>query len=572
MRQTNTFIPTEREMPGYAEAISHKYLIKAGMIKQISAGIYTYLPLANRVLEKIKGIIREEHEKIGATELLMPILQSKEYWEESGRWKKMGPELIRVKDRKDQEYAMSPTAEEMIVQAVRNMVTSYKNLPINLYQIQTKFRDEIRPRLGLLRCKEFIMKDAYSFHTNQESLDKTYNDMYMIYSNIFDKCGLKYRAVEADSGNIGGSNTHEFQALAEIGEDTIVYTDESDSAANIEMAGVSEKNYQMNNDDLKEKELVETPNVKTIRDLAEFLNCDEKDTVKAIAIKDEKGYYLILLRGDHTLNEVKVKKYLGISDYEMTDVKEIQDIYLSFDGFMGPIGLGKEVKIYADNAIKYMKNYTVGANKENYHYINVNNNDYNVEGYYDLREIQEGEIAEDGSHGKVKFAKGIEIGQIFKLGTIYSEKMNGTYLDENGKAKPYIMGCYGIGVSRLIAAIIEQNNDENGIIWPKEVAPYLVHLICLDMKKEEQKEISEKIYTKLLKENIEVLYDDRIERPGVKFNDVDLIGLPLQIIVGKKVSDGITEIKIRRTGEKKEVKVEELIENLEKIIKEKGIR
>ena len=397
MRQTNTFIPTEREMPGYAEAISHKYLIKAGMIKQISAGIYTYLPLANRVLEKIKGIIREEHEKIGATELLMPILQSKEYWEESGRWKKMGPELIRVKDRKEQEYAMSPTAEEMIVQTVRNMVTSYKNLPINLYQIQTKFRDEIRPRLGLLRCKEFIMKDAYSFHTNQESLDKTYNDMYMIYSNIFDKCGLKYRAVEADSGNIGGSNTHEFQALAEIGEDTIVYTDESDYAANIEMAGVSEKNYQMNNDDLKEKKLVETPNVKTIRDLAEFLNCDEKDTVKAIAIKDEKGYYLILLRGDHTLNEVKVKKYLGISDYEMTDVKEIQDIYLSFDGFMGPIGLGKEVKIYADNAIKYMKNYVVGANKENYHYINVNNNDYNVEGYYDLREIAEGEIAEDGS-------------------------------------------------------------------------------------------------------------------------------------------------------------------------------
>lgn len=397
MKQTNTFIPTEREMPGYAEAISHKYLIKAGMIKQISAGIYTYLPLANRVLEKIKGIIREEHEKIGATELLMPILQSKEYWEESGRWKKMGPELIRVKDRKDQEYAMSPTAEEMIVQAVRNMVTSYKNLPINLYQIQTKFRDEIRPRLGLLRCKEFIMKDAYSFHTNQESLDKTYNDMYMIYSNIFDKCGLKYRAVEADSGNIGGSNTHEFQALAEIGEDTVVYTDESDYAANIEMAGVSENNYQMNNDDLKEKKLVETPNVKTIRDLAEFLKCDEKDTVKAIAIKDEKGYYLILVRGDHTLNEVKVKKYLGISDYEMTDVKEIQDIYLSFDGFMGPIGLGKEVKIYADNAIKYMKNYVVGANKENYHYINVNNNDYNVEGYYDLREIAEGEIAEDGS-------------------------------------------------------------------------------------------------------------------------------------------------------------------------------
>ena len=397
MKQTNTFIPTEREMPGYAEAISHKYLIKAGMIKQISAGIYTYLPLANRVLEKIKNIIREEHEKIGATELLMPILQSKEYWEESGRWKKMGPELIRVKDRKDQEYAMSPTAEEMIVQAVRNMITSYKNLPINLYQIQTKFRDEIRPRLGLLRCKEFIMKDAYSFHTSQESLDKTYNDMYMIYSNIFDKCGLKYRAVEADSGNIGGSNTHEFQALAEIGEDTIVYTDESDYAANIEMAGVSENNYQMNNDDLKEKKLVETPNVKTIRDLAEFLKCDEKDTVKAIAIKDEKGYYLILVRGDHTLNEVKVKKYLGISDYEMTDVKEIQDIYLSFDGFMGPIGLGKEVKIYADNAIKYMKNYVVGANKENYHYINVNNNDYNVEGYYDLREIVEGEIAEDGS-------------------------------------------------------------------------------------------------------------------------------------------------------------------------------
>ena len=492
MRQSRTFIPTTREVPSSAEAISHKLLIKAGMVKQVSAGVYTYLPLATKVIQNIERVIREEHDKIGAVELLMPLLQSEDYWKESGRWYKMGDELMRLKDRKGAGYALSPTAEEIICQTVNNMLTSYKQLPMNLYQIQTKFRDEMRPRLGLLRGKEFIMKDGYSFHDSPESLRETYLDYYNAYSNIFDRFELKYRAVKADSGNIGGSYTHEFQALAEIGEDTIAYTEESDYAANIETAAVVEQNYTMPSGfEKKERELLETPDQQTIDDIAAYCGVEVNRAMKALALKADGEFYLVLMRGNDQLNDIKFMKATGTSEVEMATEQEIEEVMGSVVGYMGPFGI-KNCKVIGDNAIKYMYNHSCGANKKGYHYINVNPGDYEVDAYYDLRMIEEGDIAEDLS-GKIKFAKGIEVGQVFELGKGYSEAMNITYLDANGRANHFYMGCYGIGVSRVISAIIEQHNDEKGIIWPKEVAPFQVHLVCVDVKKQEQLELSEKL-------------------------------------------------------------------------------
>ena len=566
MRQSRTFIPTTREVPSSAEAISHKLLIKAGMVKQVSAGVYTYLPLATKVIQNIEKIIRDEHDKIGASELLMPILQSEDYWKESGRWYKMGDELVRVTDRKGAGYALSPTAEEIICQTVNNMVTSYKQLPVNLYQIQTKFRDEIRPRLGLLRGKEFIMKDGYSFHDSPESLRETYNDYYQAYSNIFDRLGLKYRAVKADSGNIGGSYTHEFQALAEVGEDTIVYTEESDYAANIETAAVVEENYTMPTDyEKKERSLLETPNQQTIDDVAAYCGVEVNRAMKALALKADGEFYLVLMRGNDQLNDIKFMKATGTSEVEMATEQEIEEVMGSVAGYMGPFGI-KNCKVIGDNAIKYMYNHSCGANKKRFHYINVNPGDYEVDAYYDLRMIEEGDLAEDLS-GPVKFAKGIEVGQVFELGKGYSESMDITYLDANGRANHFYMGCYGIGVSRVISAIIEQHNDENGIIWPKEVTPYQVHLVCVDIKKEEQVKQSEELYKQLTEAGYEVLYDDRAERAGVKFNDADLIGIPLQVVVGKKVGEGIVEVKERETLEKVDTKVEDVLSKVEAFYK-----
>ena len=564
MKQTKTFIPTTREVPANAEAISHKLLIKAGMVKQVSAGVYTYLPLANNIIEKIKKVIREEHDKIDAAELIMPLLQSQEHWEKSGRWGKMGDELMRVKDRKGAGYALQPTSEEVICQTVDNMVTSYKQLPLNLYQIQTKFRDEIRPRLGLLRCKEFIMKDAYSFHDSPESLREMYNDYYQAYSNIYDRLELKYRAVQADSGNIGGSYTHEFQALAEVGEDTIVYTDNSDYAANIETAKVVEENYSLPEFERKERSLLETPAQETIDDIAAFCGVEVNRAMKGLALNADGNLYLVLMRGNDQLNEIKFKKATNTHEVRMATPEEIESMG-SVVGYMGPFGI-ENCTVIADHAVKYMYNHSCGANKKGFHYINVNHGDYEVDGYYDLRMIEEGDLAEDLS-GPVKFAKGIEIGQIFELGKGYSESMDITYLDANGRANHFYMGCYGIGVSRLLSAIIEQHNDEYGIIWPKEVAPYQVHLLCVDVKKEEQLALSEKIYKQLRDAKIEVLFDDRAERAGVKFNDADLIGIPLQIIVGKKAGENTVEIKERRTGEKTEVSSENVLEIVQNFYK-----
>ena len=555
MKQSKVFIPTMREVPSEAEALSHQLLLKAGLIKQSTSGIYSYLPLATRVLNHISKIIREEMESIDAVEILMPALQQAELWEESGRWGAYGPELMRLKDRNGREFALGPTHEEVVTSIVRDELKSYKQLPLTLFQIQSKFRDEKRPRFGLLRGREFIMKDAYSFHADEASLDQTYQEMYNAYSRIFKRVGINARPVVADSGAIGGNHTHEFMALSEIGEDTIVYSENSDYAANIEKAEVK---YYPNekHTDIKSLEKIETPNIKTAQELADFLNRPIDEIVKTMIFKVDGEFMMFLVRGHHELNDVKVKAYFETDNVEMATQDEIVNLLGANPGSLGPIH-NKDIKIIADNFVKDLNNIVIGANEDGYHYINANvERDFNIDEYGDFRFILEGEPLSDGS-GNAKFAEGIEVGQVFKLGTKYSEAMNAKFLDNQGKAQPLIMGCYGIGVSRTLSAIVEQNNDENGIIWPKSVTPFDLHLITINPKKEEQLELGDKLYSEL-QSKYDVLYDDRKERAGVKFNDADLIGLPIRIVVGKNASEGIVEVKVRQTGESEEVHVNEL--------------
>ncbi|MDO0978286.1 proline--tRNA ligase [Staphylococcus hominis] len=555
MKQSKVFIPTMREVPSEAEALSHQLLLKAGLIKQSTSGIYSYLPLATRVLNHISKIIREEMENIDAVEILMPALQQAELWEESGRWGAYGPELMRLKDRNGREFALGPTHEEVVTSIVRDELKSYKQLPLTLFQIQSKFRDEKRPRFGLLRGREFIMKDAYSFHADEASLDQTYQEMYNAYSRIFKRVGINARPVVADSGAIGGNHTHEFMALSEIGEDTIVYSENSDYAANIEKAEVK---YYPNekHTDIKSLEKIETPNIKTAQELADFLNRPIDEIVKTMIFKVDGEFMMFLVRGHHELNGVKVKAYFETDNVEMATQDEIVNLLGANPGSLGPIH-NKDIKIIADNFVKDLNNIVVGANEDGYHYINANvERDFNIDEYGDFRFILEGEPLSDGS-GNANFAEGIEVGQVFKLGTKYSEAMNAKFLDNQGKAQPLIMGCYGIGVSRTLSAIVEQNNDENGIIWPKSVTPFDLHLITINPKKEEQLELGDKLYSEL-QSKYDVLYDDRKERAGVKFNDADLIGLPIRIVVGKNASEGIVEVKVRQTGESEEVHVNEL--------------
>lgn len=555
MKQSKVFIPTMRDVPAEAEALSHQLLLKAGLIKQSTSGIYSYLPLASRVLNNISKIIREEMERIDAVEILMPALQQAELWEESGRWGAYGPELMRLKDRNGREFALGPTHEEVVTSIVRDELKSYKQLPLTLFQIQSKFRDEKRPRFGLLRGREFIMKDAYSFHADEASLDDTYQDMYNAYGRIFKRVGINARPVVADSGAIGGNHTHEFMALSEIGEDTIVYSEHSDYAANIEKAEVA---YYLNekHTEVAPLEKVETPNVKTAQELADFLNRPLDEIVKTMIFKIDGEFIMFLIRGHHELNDVKVKAYFGTDHVEMATEDEIINLLSASPGSLGPIH-DKEIKIYADNFVKDLNNLVVGANENGYHYVNANiGRDFNVDEYGDFRFILEGEPLSDGS-GDAKFAEGIEVGQVFKLGTKYSEAMNATFLDNQGKAKPLIMGCYGIGVSRTLSAIVEQNNDENGIIWPKSVTPFDLHLITINPKKDEQLELGNRLY-ETLQQQYDVLYDDRKDRAGVKFNDADLIGLPIRIVVGKNASDGIVEVKVRQTGESEDVHINDL--------------
>lgn len=556
MKQSKVFIPTMKEVPAGAEALSHRLLLKAGLIKQSTSGIYSYLPLAARVLNNIEAIVREEMERIDAVEILMPALQQAELWEESGRWSAYGPELMRLQDRNGREFALGPTHEEVVTSIVRDELKSYKQLPLTLFQIQSKYRDEKRPRFGLLRGREFIMKDAYSFHADEDSLDASYQDMYNAYGRIFKRVGINARPVVADSGAIGGSHTHEFMALSEIGEDTIVYSEQSDYAANIEKAEVV---YQANekHEDLQPLTKIETPNILTAQELATFLDKPLDEITKSMVFKIDGEFIMVLVRGHHELNDIKLKAYFGTDNIELASEDEIVNLLGAKPGSLGPV-FDKEIKVYADNFIQDLNNIVVGANEDGYHLLNANiGRDFEVDAFGDFRFILEGEPLSDGS-GPARFAEGIEVGQVFKLGTKYSESMNATFLDNQGKAQPLLMGCYGIGVSRTLSAIVEQNNDENGIIWPKSVTPFDLHLITINPKKDDQRELADQLYTQL-KENYDVLYDDRKERAGVKFNDADLIGLPVRVVVGKNAAEGIVEVKRRDTGESEDVHVDNLI-------------
>jgi len=565
MKQSNAFIPTLREVPADAEIKSHQLLLRAGFIRQSASGVYSYLPLAKRVLQKVETIIREEMERAGAVELLMPALQPAELWQESGRWDVYGPELMRLKDRHERDFALGATHEELITSLVRDEVKSYKKLPLTLYQIQTKFRDEKRPRFGLLRGREFIMKDAYSFHASPESLDDVYNKMYEAYSNVFRRCGLNFRAVIADSGAMGGKDTHEFMVLSEVGEDTIAYSDTSDYAANIEMAPVVTQ-YVKSDEPAEELKKVQTPDQKTIEQVSAFLNVSPEKCIKSILFKVDDEYVLVLVRGDHEVNDIKVKNLFEASIVELAMPEETKEIMSCTVGSLGPIGVSSDVKVVADHAIAAIVNGVCGANEEGYHYMNVNpERDFTVSQYADLRFIQEGDPSPDGE-GTIQFAKGIEVGHVFKLGKRYSESMNASYLDENGRTQTMIMGCYGIGVSRTLAAIAEQFNDENGLVWPVAVAPFQLHLISVNPKNNDQRQLADELYEKLQKSGFEVLYDDRDERPGVKFADSDLIGIPVRITVGKRAGEGIVEVKTRRTGEVVEVHVEELQNTIERLL------
>ena len=561
MKQSLTFIPTLREVPSDAEVKSHQVLLRAGFIRQNASGIYSYLPLARKVLFKIEQVIREELEAINAQELLMPAMQSAELWQESGRWEKYGPELMRFKDRHNRDFALGPTHEEVITTLVRDEIKSYKKLPLTLYQIQTKFRDEKRPRFGLLRGREFIMKDAYSFHASRESLDATYEDMYRAYSNIFTRLGLNFRAVIADAGSIGGKGTHEFMVLSDIGEDTIAYSDSSDYAANIEMAEVV-VDYKLSEEEMLELEKVATPDVKTIEEVSNFLNVPASNCIKSLVFKIDGELVVVLARGDHEINDIKLKNALEADSVELAEEAEIKELLGCTVGSIGPVKLPINVKVIADNAIKSIRNGVAGANEDGFHYINVNpERDFAINTYVDIRFIQVGDPSPDGQ-GVIKFAEGIEVGHIFKLGTTYSEKMNALYLDEQGKTQPFIMGCYGIGVSRILAAVAEQFQDEKGFVWPKQLAPYDVHLVPVNTKDEAQVQLSDDLYGLLKSYRYDVLYDDRAERAGVKFADADLIGLPVRVTVGKKATEGLVEVKFRESGETFEWAKEEVIDRL----------
>jgi prolyl-tRNA synthetase len=565
MKQSMSLIPTLREVPSDAEIKSHQLLLRAGYIRQNTSGVYSYMPLAKRALQKIENIIREEMDNAGGVELLMPALQQAELWQESGRWYTYGPELMRLKDRHERDFALGATHEEVITSLVRDEVKSYKRLPLTLYQIQTKFRDEKRPRFGLLRGREFIMKDAYSFHSSQESLDTVYELLFKAYSNVFTRCGLDFRAVIADSGAMGGKDTHEFMVLSDIGEDTIAYSDTSSYAANIEMAPVAME-YPRKDEAAKELDKVLTENQKTIEEVSGFLKAEAKDCIKSLLFKVDESYVLALVRGDHEVNDIKLKNLLGAATVELADAEDTKRVLGCSVGSIGPIGV-KEVEVVADHAVAAVVNGICGSNEENYHYVNVNpDRDFAVSQYADLRFIQEGDPSPDGQ-GTILFAKGIEVGHIFKLGTRYSEAMNAVYLDENGRTQPMIMGCYGIGVSRVMAAVAEQFNDEKGLVWPAEVAPFQLHLIAVNMKDNAQAQVAAELYSKLKGARYDVLFDDRQERPGVKFADSDLIGLPVRITVGKKAAEGIVEVKSRKTGDMEEVHVDQLEETIAKLLK-----
>lgn len=570
MKQSKLLIPTLKEVPSDAEAISHQLMLRGGYIKQITAGMYAYLPLAYRVLRNIEAIIREEMENIDAAEMLVPAALPAELWQQTGRYETYGPNLFKFQDRHERDFILGPTHEETFTTIVRDAVKTYKKLPITLYQIQTKYRDENRPRFGLLRGREFIMKDAYSFHAEEESLDKTFRDMDSAYTNVFNRVGLNFRSIIGDAGAMGGNNSKEFMAIAPIGEDTVVYSDESDYAANLEMAQ-NKRTMPKSHETLGELQKVATPGAKTIDEVAEFLGSSADREIKTLLfIADEKPV-VVLMHGNDEVNEVKLKNYLSCDFLRPAEEDEARKYLGAGFGSLGPVGVSEEIEILADLDVENMANASVGANEDGFHYLNANlGRDFSVTHFADLRTVQEGEISPDGK-GHLKFTRGIEIGHIFKLGTRYSKDLDAVVLDENGRQLPIIMGCYGIGVSRLLSAIVEQHSDENGIVWPRSIAPFDVHVIPVNVKKDEQVELSERVTELLENAGYKVLVDDRRERPGVKFADSDLIGIPARITVGKKAAEGIVEIKLRRTGETLEVKLDELLNSLQILLKEESL-
>lgn len=570
MRVSKYLLSTQKETPANAEVISHQLMLRAGMIRRNASGLYSYLPTGLRVLRKVEAIVREEMNKAGAIEILMPMVQPADLWVETGRWEKFGPELLRFKDRHNRDFVLGPTHEEVITDLIRKEVSSYKQLPLNLYQIQTKFRDEVRPRFGMMRSREFLMKDAYSFHLDVDTMNETYEAMYTAYSNILTRMGLAFRPVLADTGSIGGSMSHEFHVLAQSGEDLIAYSTGSDYAANIEKAE-SPMPTEPRGAATEALRLVDTPNAKTIAELVEQFGLDITKTVKTLIVKgatEAAPLVALIVRGDHELNEVKADKLdLVASPVEMAPEALIRDAIGAGPGSLGPIGLN--IPIVIDHSVSVMSDFAAGANVDDKHYFGINwERDLPTAQVADIRNVVEGEPTPDGL-GTYAMARGIEVGHIFQLGTNYSKSMNATVLDENGKSQVLLMGCYGVGVSRIVAAAIEQNFDDRGIIWPEAIAPFSVGILPMNMHKSHRvTDIAEQLYKDLNEAGIDVLLDDRKERPGVMFADMELIGIPHTVVIGdRNIDAGVFEYKNRRTGEKQDIPFDQLLDFLKNAVK-----
>lgn len=563
MKQSKLLMPTLRDIPAEAEVKSHQLLLKAGYIRPIAAGMFSYLPLAKRVLNKIETIIREEMDKIDANEMLVPEVLPAELWQRSGRYETYGPALYKFKNRQDRDFILGPTHEETFTQLIADEIKSYKKLPLTVYQIQAKFRDENRPRFGLLRTREFIMKDAYSFSADQEGLDEAFHNMEEAYTNIFDRLGLEYRAIVGDAGAMGGSDSKEFSAPAAAGEDTIAYSDATDYAANLEMA----KDFYERRSATAEQlalEKISTPNEKTIDDVATILDKLKNELVKTIMFVADEELVAVVTTGDFEVNEVKVQNYLHADSLVMAEEADVRKAVGAGFGSLGPVGLPEEVKLLVDERAADLANFAAGANEDGMHYVNINWNrdvDLLAENVSDFRTVREGDLAIDGK-GKLQFTSGIEIGHIFKLGTRYSKTLGAQVLDNNGRQTDVIMGSYGIGVSRLLSAIAEQKADEDGLVWPASVAPFEIHIVPINMKDEDQARVAEQLETLLVAQGMEVLVDDRKERAGVKFADSDLIGLPIRITVGKKADEDVVEVKVRASNTNIEMRVSEVVDSV----------